>query len=78
MTVSLAQQITAVALAVLGKRDELARAEAKKGWPEADLDLKRLRIKELEAAEKTLRAIEPHQDEIRQLIMGAKNVAVYD
>lgn len=68
--ISVRRQADAVLLEAQGLR--AVRARRPKNWPQADNDRTDMRIAELEAASKTLRAIEPHLDEIRALIVSRR------
>lgn len=66
--IPLGQQLACVQLQIMG---EQARIEALVGnprWPQADLELKRLRVRELEAVAVTLRWLHDNQSMIKQRI----------
>ena len=66
--ISLSVQIACVQLQIAGLNERLRIVSEKRSWPEADIDLKRVRIAELEAVLRTLRWLEANEDAIRKVM----------
>lgn len=65
--ISLSVQIACVQLQIAGLNERLRIVTEKRSWPEADIDLKRVRIAELEAVLRTLRWLEANEDAVRKV-----------
>lgn len=63
---SLARQISCVQLQISGLTERLRVVSEGGRWPEADIELKRMRLVELEAVLRTLRWLEQNNELIRQ------------
>ena len=66
--ISLPQQLACVQLQILGERSRVEALEGNQRWPQDDLELKRLRITELEAVAATLRWLLDNESLIKQRV----------
>lgn len=64
--ISLARQISCVQIQISGLTERLRVVSENGRWPASDIDLKRMRIDELEAVLRTLRWLEANNELIRQ------------
>ena len=64
--ISLSVQIACVQLQIAGLTERLRVVSEVGRWPETDLELKRMRLAELEAVLRTLRWLEENNELIRQ------------
>ena len=64
--ISLPVQIACVQLQISGLNERLRVVSENGRWPQADIELKRVRIDELEAVLRTLRWLEANNELIRQ------------
>ena len=64
--ISLSVQIACVQLQIAGLNERLRVVSENGRWPASDIDLKRIRIDELEAVLRTLRWLEENNELIRQ------------
>lgn len=66
--ISLSVQIACVQLQIAGLNERLRIVSENGRWPASDIDLKRVRIAELEAVLRTLRWLEENEDAIRKVV----------
>ena len=64
--ISLSVQIACVQLQIAGLNERLRVVSENGRWPASDIDLKRIRIEELEAVLRTLRWLEANEAVVRQ------------
>ena len=64
--ISISRQIACVQLQISGLTERLRVVSEGGRWPASDIDLKRIRIDELEAVLRTLRWLEENNELIRQ------------
>lgn len=68
--ISLARQVSRIQLQLQGEVARLEEVQARGRWPEADLELKRLAITELQECLRTLRWLHENEDRIKAATAG--------
>ena len=68
--ISLARQVSRIQLQIQGEVARLEEVQARGRWPEADIELKRICIEELQACLRTMRWLHENEDRIKAATAG--------